>query len=160
MYAQSRTHSDQANNAWPLSSALGSQIIMKKLFKNVVLASTILTIVIYILPYFDYANFTEKELDVLSYSGYGSLLSTNTFIDWALAPLWIGTNIGLYFFIKPFKIIFTVVLLLTSIASLFWGLATFPSIEFTIINVLSMLDGAILTMLYLTSISGEFESPP
>jgi len=129
---------------------------MERIFKNLILASTLLTVIFWVLPLYNYANFSEEEFNVLSWAGFGASIPSNDLIYWSILVIWLITNLGLYFFVKPFKAIFTILLIITGILNLFWGISVLPPIEVTISTLLTLLDGSIITMLYLTSISNKF----
>ena len=132
---------------------------MEKIFRIIIIISTVFTVLLWVLPYYDYAKFTRDEFNVLSWAGYGAQLPFNEVFSLGLLAVWLVINLCLYFFIKPFKSIFTIVVVITCIFGLFWGISIYPPIEFFIFTIVTMLDGAILTMLYLTSISTKFNSP-
>lgn len=132
---------------------------MRELFRWIVVVSTGLFVLVWLLPFFDYRWLNQDELDVLSCAGQGSVLPSNVFIYWGLFVLWLIVSIGLWFFVAAARTAFLSLLIITSIASFFWGPSIRTPLETGIGNIVMMSDGAILVMAYFTSISSEFKKP-
>lgn len=129
---------------------------MRRLFRWLVAISTGLFVLTWLLPFFDYHWLNAEELDILSWSGYGTILPSNDVIYWVLFIAWLIISVGLWFFISIARKAFLFLIIATSIASFFWGFNIHTPIENGIRNIVLMTDGAILVMAYFTSISNEF----
>ncbi|MCW8826205.1 MAG: hypothetical protein OQK78_07250, partial [Gammaproteobacteria bacterium] len=126
---------------------------MEKLFRYIVVISTVLFVFLHILPFIDHMWLTEKELDLAAYDAWGANLPTNIYFYWGNLSVWVTIFIGLFFYIPVSRTAFVIMLVLTSIASFFYGFSVLPAISATVGNIVTMTDGALLVMLYLTSVS-------
>lgn len=133
---------------------------MERLFRYIVVISTLLFAIIYILPFYDYLWLNDEQLYLAAFDAWGSVIPNNIYVYWSLFFIWLAISVGLFFFIPIARTAFVIMLVATTIASLFWGFLVLPPISATLFNIVAMSDGAILVMLYLTSVSRRFEYTP
>lgn len=129
---------------------------MRNLFRYVVAISTILFVVLWILPYFHYLWLTEEELNLAAAQGYGSYIPGHPLIYWGLFAAWLAVSIGLFFFVAIARTAFVFLLVATAVANFFWGFWVMPPFSAGISGLVAVADGAIVTMIYLTSVSNHF----
>ena len=130
---------------------------MTIVFRYLVSAAAILSVAFWIFPYFDYEWLSEEELTILSANYYGSVIPLHNIIDWALFISWISLYIGLWLFIRAARLAFLLLVVVTSVANFFWGFSVMTAYEFAIQYILTLVEGAILAMAYLTPVKSNFE---
>ena len=133
---------------------------MNKLFNSIVIVALILTVIYWVMPSIDKYWLSDEELDLLSANGWGSVFPNSSFIYWPLLAYWVIVSLGLLKRIKIARTLYAIGIVIFSIASFMWGFSVLTPIEAGMSNILSLLDGAILVMAFLTSISNEFNASP
>ena len=133
---------------------------MEKLFRYLVVCTTLLYILYWCLPYFDYHWMSNEEIDLANYNTWGAILPNHLIIHWGIFISWVLVSIGLFFFIPIARILFVIMQVTTTVLSLFMGYLILPPFNAALAEVVVLLDGVILAMLYLTSVSTKFEIPP
>lgn len=129
---------------------------MKNTFRYIVAVSTVLFILLWCLPYFSYLWLTQEELQLAALSGYGRSFPNHPMIYWILFSAWLALSIGLFFFIRLARVGFLVMTVLFSIINFFNGFSIMPPLDLGISNIVTLADGAILTMAYLTPVANNF----
>jgi len=130
---------------------------MVKIFRILVILSTISYACFIIAPYIDYSFLTEKEIDILSWDGYQAVYILPEWLVWISILIWIPLTIGMYLFNPIARKIYLVLIIMFFIDTLFAGLFVKTSHEIVLYQLTSFFDGVVLTMAYLTSISNKFE---
>lgn len=130
---------------------------MKNLFRYIVAISTLLFLILWLLPFFDYLWLSEEELSLLAATGYGSYIPNHPVIFWGLFVSWVAASLGLFFFIPFARTAFLVLVVVSSIANFFWGFRVDTPLSIGIAGLVALSDGAIIAMAYLTSVSSYFE---
>ena len=130
---------------------------MVSIFRRLIVTNIILYTALIILPYIDSAWLSEKELDVLSYAGHGAYYTFPSFILWGIFVVWVLSMLGLFYFYEPARQVFLWWLILTSFITIGSGLDTRTALQAFLANVSTLLDGAIITMAYLTSVQNYFK---
>ena len=137
------------------------KILMVKIFRILVVLSTISYACFIIAPYIDYSFLTEKEIDVLSWDGYSAAYIFPEWLEWLSILVWIPLAIGMYLFNPIARKIYLVLTIVFFVDALFTGLVVKTSYEIALYQLTSFFDGAVLTMAYLTtSIGNKFENAP
>ena len=121
---------------------------MTQLFRSIVIISTALTIVFYGLPYIDYMWYSNEQLYLLDQDGLDATFTSNDYIYWGLLITWVLLAIGLYFFNKFSRACFSVLILITLLSSLLYGVRVLSPYEMLLSAAISMSDGAIFCLLY------------
>jgi len=130
---------------------------MGKLFRYIIVFSTTLVVIFWVLPFVDYLWLNEEQLEFARYDTWGSSLPSNAIIYWGLLSIWLLIALGLFLFVPIARTAFVVMQLITIFASFFWGFLVLPPVSVVISNMIGLSDGVILAMLFLTSISKKFE---
>ncbi len=94
---------------------------MEKLFRYIVVISTVLFVVFWLLPYFDYLWLTEDELQLVSVDTYGSYIPNHPLIYCGLFAVWLALSIGLFFYVNVARTGFFVMTIFVTLANFFWG---------------------------------------
>lgn len=131
---------------------------MISIFRGLIITNVILYTALIILPYIDSAWLSEKELDVLSYSGYGAYYTFPSFILWGIFVVWVLSMLGLIYFYDLARKVFLWWLILTSLLTIGSGLDTRTALQAFLANVSTLLDGAIIVMAYFTSVENYFKT--
>ena len=131
---------------------------MNSLFRALIISSIILSVIYWVLPYFDSYWHTDEELQLLAYSGFNSILQTNSIVYWGMLAVGIILNIGLFFYMKLARTLFVPVLAIYSILGVFWGIQVVSPYETVIGGMLNIIDGALIVIVYFTSLSLRFSA--
>ncbi len=129
---------------------------MEKLFRLLVVSSIVILVVMWTIPYIDYMWLSEDELKLLDANGYGAYIPNGPLVYWGLFVVWLLLSIGLFFYSNMARIVFFVLIITTSMMEFFWGVRVFMSYEIMLNNTIAMLDGAIIAIMYLTSVRNKF----
>ncbi len=130
---------------------------MKKIFRYILIFSTVLSIALWMLPYVDYMWLSSEVYQILDYNGYGSVLPHSPLVYWFIFISWLCVSVGLFFFNKAARTGFIILSITSIVASPFWGVLVMTPAEVTLFSIVAMSDGAIITMIYLSSIAKEFK---
>lgn len=131
--------------------------VLDGFFNILVVISIILTFIAWGLPYVEPYYLSEEELSLLSYSGYGAFFPSSSIVYWTLLIFWIVMSIGLILRSRIIRTLYVTGIIITTLWTVFWGFSVTTPLESLIYNILSMIDGALITMAYLTSVSRSFD---
>jgi len=129
---------------------------MESIFRILVVASALLSIVFWSVPYVDYLWLTVDQMHVLDLGGFGAIIPTYDITYWGSLIVWLLISVGLFFYVSIARTAFTVFMVINIVLGFFYGIAIMSPLEVFIGSIISMSDGAIITMMYLTSIGGKF----
>jgi len=128
---------------------------MKKLFQYIVITSLLLQVVLSFIFYASEYMYDEKELQLLSYHGANGFLNTAGVIPYIVFFGYIISSIGLLYFKKWALNLFLGITVISALP--IWGIMVILPIENTLGYLLSLADGAIFAIAYLTSVSDDFK---
>ena len=105
-----------------------------------------------------YANTEDSELsNLLQWDGYSGSLNPDSALYWGWPAAFVGTLFGLYFYWRPARAAF-LLLLITSIGlAAFEGVRVLHPIDAVAGSLMYPIYGALIAMSYLTSIANKFE---
>ncbi len=130
---------------------------MAKIFRILILASISIYLFALFLPYIDYSYLDQKEIDVLTWHNYGSIIPVPNWFAWVMFCLTLLLSIGLYFYINFARLVYVWMVVLMILISPFMGLSTNTGLQVLFAQLLNVLDGAILAIAYLTNVSERFK---
>ena len=131
---------------------------MKRIFQVIVVGGLAMQILWFFFPYTWVYLYSGEELDLLSWHGYGAYIDINGSIPYAILFAYIIVSVGLVSFMKWARITFLLLTIASVLSAPLWGFSVSPGLDGIFGNLLVLADGAILTMMYLTGISGLFEN--
>ena len=132
---------------------------MKRIFIGLVVAVLVLDFVLVCFPYLWGYFYHGEILNALTWSGFGSIFGERQYIFYYGSFAAYGvTSIGLIFFKRWARTAFVFLTIVTVFLSPFWGLSVSYGIESMMSYLVSLGDGAILAIAFLTGISNEFDS--
>lgn len=131
---------------------------MNSIFRTLVVLSAILNILLWCLPYFDYMWLSNDELSLLDLSGLDAIINTSEAFYWVTLVVWLSLAVGLFFYIQISRTLFILYASLSACMTLFYGIQVFTPIESLISYLLTLSDGGIIAIMYLTSINDKFEA--
>ncbi|WP_445358550.1 hypothetical protein [Microbulbifer sp. ANSA005] len=133
---------------------------MGSLFRILVVAGALLAIVFWSMPFIDYMWLSNDELQILDLGGFGSKLPQSEAYYWFTLLLWLVISAGLYFYKKNARTAFVVCLIVFTFAGLFAGLfdgiMVLSPIEAALSSIITLSDGAIIAIMYFTSVNAKF----
>jgi hypothetical protein len=127
---------------------------MNKLFQYLVITSILLQAIWYFLPYSWGYIYTEEQLTLLSWHGHESYFDIYGPLPYLITSLYLVAFIGLFIFKKWGRNLFLALTVFTIFP--IWGFLVSPAIDGSIGYLISLVDGAILSIAYLTTVSNEF----
>lgn len=130
---------------------------MNNIFRILVVLSTFLYVFWVFIPYLPF-NLSQEELDALSWISYGAILN---FPDWfwvVSTLVWVLVAIGMFFFIPIARMLYLILIVSFLFLTPFLGIGVYTALELFLLETINILDGAILTIAFLTSVSNEFKS--
>ncbi|PCH59905.1 MAG: hypothetical protein COC05_05820 [Gammaproteobacteria bacterium] len=130
---------------------------MDILFRSLLIFTAILTSVFFFLPYFDHMWLPYEQVLLLDRSGLGASIPNSNVIYWGTLIVWLLITFGLFFYYSLARVSFVVFYVIGFIATLFHGAIVLAPYESLISSLISLADGAILAIMYLTSIGDKFE---
>jgi len=131
-------------------------LTLKSFFRILVVVSTVLFITTWAIPFFGAVLLSEEELKIYNIFGYKAILPLGETFFWVLLSFWVVIFVGLFLFIKIARTGFVIFLLFTLFLNLFLGWVVFTPIEATLHDIVVLLDGMIVVMIYFTPVSNEF----
>jgi hypothetical protein len=130
---------------------------MNNIFRALVLVSIVLYAVGWFLPYFDLGFYSLEWQSFLMHDGNGAVLSYPRWVDFLLFAITVAISVMLYFYIPIARRAYLIMVIAYTGSNFLWGLRVSTPLEETIWGLVAMSDGALLTMLYLTSVAQRFE---
>ena len=129
---------------------------MESIFRVLVVGTAVLSVVFWCIPVFDYMWLTNEQMQILDLGGFGSYIPHNQIFYWGTLTIWLLLSIGLLFYVNIARFGFVIFMVIVHVLSFFYGISILSPLEAFIGSLITMADGAIITMMYLTSISGKF----
>ncbi len=131
---------------------------MRKIYFTLVVTTLILYVSLFSIPYFWVYLYEGKILNALAWNSYGSKFGANELIGYLFMACYGVVSIGLVLFKGWARLGFVVLTIFSVVTSPFWGLSVQYGFGSALSYMLALGDGAILAIVFLTSISDEFES--
>jgi len=131
---------------------------MESVFRYLVVIAAVLSTIFWAMPYFDYMWFSNEQLYLLDQNGLGATIPGSEVTYWGTLFVWLILSVGLFYFNRFARVSFIAFYALSLVLGLFYGVQVLTPYESTISTLIGLADGAIITMAYLTSISGKFEN--
>ena len=137
------------------SAITGANAQMLKTFRFMVVFSLLLQVIWLMLPMSWQMFYNAEQLELLSYSGFGAM---DGIIAWYLAITagFFITAIGLWQLKNWSRIAYVLVTLLAVFVIINSGISVAPAFDSLVYHLLALVDGAILTFMYLTPLKHEF----
>lgn len=132
-----------------------NQVAMLKPFRFMVVLSLLLQLLWILLPYSWESLYNEAQLDLLGYSGFGAMGNIESWYLLVSAGFFI-TAIGLWFLKRWARFAYILVTLLAIFVIINSGISVAPALDGLLYHLLALVDGAILTFMYLTPLKREF----
>ena len=129
---------------------------MESIFRILVVGGALLAIVFWAIPYFDYMWLSNEEMQILDLGGFGSKLPASDLYYWVTLILWLVISAGLYFYINIARVAFVVCMVLFTVIGLFDGILILSALEATLSTIITLSDGALIVLMYFTSIADKF----
>jgi magnesium-transporting ATPase (P-type) len=130
---------------------------MIKIFRAAVILSYVLFVVYMVKPYVDTSFHDEETLKILSLNGYGAVISLSAWTDWIFLGIWFVLAVGMYLFNPIARLVYLLMVVIFTLLGPFFGIYVGTGTELALFQAIAYLDGAILTMAYLTSLSKKFK---
>jgi len=131
---------------------------MVKIYKNTVLLMAITYTLFSFLPYLWPYIYSVETQTFLNLSGLDSQVELSGLLSFLIPALYIISCIGLYHFHPLGRTVFTVLIFINlTLGSFFLGFSATAYLDTSIGYLLSLLEGGVLMVIYLTEISKEFK---
>lgn len=129
---------------------------MAKIFIGVVLINLLAYIAWFFMPFASGYLYDYDTLDLLSFSGFGAKIDLDGPIPYVIGLIYVVTTFGLLLFKSWARIAFSTLAVFTIISPPLWGVSIQGSYDVMIGSLVSITDGAIISMAFFTSISNDF----
>lgn len=129
---------------------------MESIFRILVVGGAMLSIVFWSIPYIDYMWLTNEEMQILDLGGFGSKLPNSQIYYWGTLLLWIVISAGLFFYKNIARTAFVIFLIFFSVLGFFDGIMVLSPLEAFLSAIITLSDGAIIAIMYLTTLSSKF----
>ncbi len=129
---------------------------MESIFRILVVGGALLAVIFWSMPFIDYMWYSNEELQILDLGGFGSKLPESQIYYWGTLVLWLAISVGLFFYKKIARTAFVVCLIFFSVVGLFGGILILSPIEAALSQIITLSDGALLVIMYLTSMNAKF----
>lgn len=129
-----------------------------RLFQVLVVSSTAVYVVWFLLPYLS-GHLSEDEYRLAEFNGYGAILPVQNVLYYgAWFGFWLISALGLFFFQNWGRHLFLVLCVLGPALAPFSGFSVQAPIDALFSTANLLLDGAILAMAYLSPLSKSFKA--
>lgn len=135
-------------------------IPLEKLFRGLAITSLVCYLLFVASPWlFDHA-LSQETYDGLGWRGYGAIIPLPEKVLWLVVLLWIGTTVGICQFHAPARLLFALLTAFGLITTALGGMVAMTALESLLAGIMTLLDGAILTLAYLSPLKEKFELKP
>ena len=131
---------------------------IKLIFKSLVVISMAAYVTWFCLPFFDVYLYPSDIAEMLTWTGYGGTINTGGTIPYIWLAAYGVVSIGLIYFHPWARTAFVALTVLAVVITPFYGLIIQSSYEGFFTYIMTLSDGAIIAMAYLTIIKDEFKS--
>lgn len=131
---------------------------MDKLFKSLILTSTLGYILWFFQPYNISSIYDQDTLSALEWSGFGGNYYYLFYASYVILVAYIISAIGMLLYLKWARLLFTVLSVVSILSTSLTGVAVSTSIDSFLQNIIGLCDGAVLFMAYFSSISTNFKA--
>jgi hypothetical protein len=136
---------------------MNGSTMMSSLFRTLIIVYAVLMLVSGLVP-FVYMNTEDPNLwQLLQWDGYSATFTLDAAIYWAWAAVDFGVLAGLYFYWRPARTAFVVLLVLSVAMAAFDGVRVTHQLDNVVGTLMYPLYGALISMSYLTSVANRFE---
>lgn len=133
---------------------------MEFIFRSLLVFTAVLTCVFWCAPYANIITPSLDQLLLLQQNGLGASLPNSVYAYWGSFVIWQTLILGLFFYSSIARVGFVVFYAINSVATLFYGMQVYLPYENFLLNLLGLADGAILAIMYLTSVNSKFIKIP
>ena len=131
----------------------------EKIFKALIIIMMVLDIIWYFQPYNSNAIYSENMLESLKYGvttlGY---FKYGQYITYALLILNLVAAIGLFFYVRAFRVVLILAIVFCYLDALLNPVLVITSIDFIVINLISLCEGFILYMVFYSALANNFRT--
>ncbi len=134
---------------------------MVTLFRMIIIVSNLAYIIWFFQPYYSTSLYTDELRNLLEADGYTGveiLLRYSVEIGYVFLVLYLASAVGLYFYIKQARMLFTGLCLLSIITPLFYGMSVQSNIDVALNNIAYMGDSIVLYMSYFSTVANKFKT--
>jgi len=129
---------------------------LSQIFRVLVLVTMVTTTLYWVMPYIDYMWYPRDQLVLLDQGGMGASFPSSEIFYWLQLVLWLFVSLGLFFFINVARTAFVVLYVVTTILGFLYGIQVLTPIESFLANTTALADGAIIAIMFFTSVDGAF----
>ena len=130
---------------------------MKSFFSGVVFVSCVLYAAWFFFPIAWPYLYEPETIDILKWSGYGSIINLSGPIPYLIGVAYLVATVGLLLFKNWGRVLFLMLTVVNAASMPLYGIGIQGPYESVIGNIVTVCDGVILAMCYLSSVSNEFQ---
>ncbi len=129
---------------------------MAVLYRCIIAVTIVLALGYAFVPYFQPRWLTEDQLNLLGWDTYGAIIQSPVWFYWAYYSLWLVILFGLFFYVRISRPLYLLFVVIGIVLSGFYGIRVYGPIDLIVGNILLTAEGAVLVIVYFTSISEKF----
>lgn len=133
---------------------------MSTIFRALVIINVLFTLAIWALPIFEHSWLSEGQMYALSLNGLESKLTLSDAGYWVQLVIWLAISAGLFFYVRLAKYAFVAFYVVQTILSFFWGMWVLTPYASVLISLIGLIDGALIFMLFFSSVANRFSGNP
>jgi ribosomal protein L40E len=127
-------------------------------FRVIVVVGLVSYLVTVFGPWVLWRDLSNDTYDALSWGGLDAVVMLPPIVQWLTVALWVAASVGVYFFIRAARVLYTGLVGFSILTILVGGLQPLLAVE-SFLNYLScMSDGAILVLAYWSPLRKRFAS--
>ena len=129
-------------------------------FRVIVVTGLICYLLYAVGPWVFWPNLSREAGDVLSWRGLEAILPLPPVVYWLTLALWAAAAVGLYFFIRAARALFTGLIGLSIVITLLGGMHVGLASESFVLYLANLSDGAVLVLAYWSPLRKKFMDTP
>ena len=129
---------------------------IKIIYRSSIVIGTLAYVIYFFLPY-TYGYLDSDMGALLAYSGYGAIMQGGAVFGYAIFTAWIACAIGLFLFYNVARTAYVGLIIFTTALVPLLGTTVETAGGSLLIDISSIMDGAILAMAFFSPIRNEFK---
>ncbi len=130
---------------------------MRGIFRAIVVLALLLQLVWFYLPYTWVYLYEGDALNLLQWSGYGASIDLYGPIPYVVLGAYTAVLVGLALFQTWARPAFVILIVASVLTTPLWGISVVSPVGGAVGYVVSLADGAIITLAYFTTLSRDFD---
>lgn len=131
---------------------------MVTVFRWLIVGSAVIYSFYYWMPFFDLPFYSQEARNVLALDGFDAAIVPGMTFGIVFFAVWIALRALMFYFVHWARVMFALLCLAYPLVNFALGIRVAAPIEMVMLHFVTITDGALLAMAYLTSVSTRFGS--